>query len=113
VLIVDDEAPLVRIAEETLAQLGYDPAGFTSSQAALEAFRAEPGRWDLVLTDETMPELTGTQLVCEIRTIRPDVPIMLMSGYRGAQAAGVTGTLHKPLLGRDIAASIARALAAR
>ena len=119
VLIVDDEAALVRIAEETLAQLGYDPAGFTSSLAALEAFRADPGSYDLVLTDETMPELTGSQLAREIRKLRPDVPIMLMSGYRGAnlsaaaQAAGVTGILHKPLMSRDLAEAIASALSIR
>jgi CheY-like chemotaxis protein len=70
-----------------------------------------------VFTDETMPDLTGSQLAREIRKLRPDVPVMLMSGYRGAQlsacahAAGVDGVLHKPLLSRDIAESLARALA--
>jgi len=117
VMIVDDEAPLVRLAEETLAQLGYAPAGFHSSRAALEAFAANPDDYDMILTDETMPDLTGSQLAREIRKLRPDVPIMLMSGYRGAQlsacaqAAGANGILHKPLLSRDIAESLASALA--
>ena len=116
VLVVDDDLPLVRLAEETLAQLGYDPSGFHSSQAALDAFAADPNRYDLVLTDETMPELTGTQLAREIRKLRSDIPIMLMSGYPGAQltasaqAAGVTGVLNKPLFTRDIAESLVRAL---
>ena len=116
VMIVDDERPLVRLAEETLAQLGYDPAGFESSVAALEAFRAEPQRYDVVLTDQTMPELTGTELAQEIRRLRPEVPIVLMSGYKGpqltelAQAAGVREILHKPLISRDIAEALARAL---
>ena len=119
VMIVDDEPALVRIAEETLAQLGYDPAGFHSGAAALAAFRAEPERYDVVLTDETMPGLAGTELAVEIRKLRADVPIMLMSGHRGeqlsagARAAGVVGILYKPFLGRAIAESLARALAAR
>jgi len=119
VMIVDDEPELVRLAEETLAQLGYETAGFHSSASALEAFAADPERFDLVLTDETMPGLTGSQLAREIRRLRPDVPVMLMSGCRGAalsaaaQAAAVSGVLHKPLLSRDIAESLARALSAR
>jgi len=119
VMIVDDEPALVRLAEETLAQLGYEPSGFDSSRAALDAFAADPGRFDLVLTDETMPELTGTQLAREIRKLRPDIPIMLMSGSPGAQptagapAAGVTGLLYKPLLSRDIAESLASVLCSR
>ena len=74
VMIVDDERALVALAEETLAELGYEPVGFDSSLAALQAFRAEPKRFDLVLTDETMPELTGTELAREIRQLRPRNP---------------------------------------
>jgi len=117
VMIVDDEKPLVRLAEETLAQFGYDPAGFDSSVAALAAFRAEPDRYDIVLTDATMPELTGTDLAREIHRLRPDVPIVLMSGYQGPQltemayAVGVCEILHKPLVSRDLGRSLARARA--
>ena len=85
VLIVDDERALVAVAEETLAQLGYEPVGFDSSVAALQAFRTEPKRFDLVLTDETMPDLTGTELAREIRLLRPDISIILASGYSGLQ----------------------------
>jgi CheY-like chemotaxis protein len=119
VMIVDDELALVALAEETLAKLGYEPVGFASSLAALQAFRAEPKRFDLVLTDETMPDLTGTELACEIRQLRPEISIILMSGYGGtqlserAQAAGVNNVLRKPLIGRDIAEPVARALQAR
>ncbi len=66
-------APLVALAEEMLAELGYEPVGFDSSSAALQAFRAEPQRFDLILTDEAMPDLVGTELAREIRQIRPDV----------------------------------------
>jgi PAS domain S-box-containing protein len=116
VMIVDDERPLVALAEEIAAQLGYEPVGFDSSNAALEAFRAKPQRFDAVLTDEAMPDLTGTALACELRRLRPDMPIILMSGYGGAQLTsraaevGVTEVLRKPLHRRDLAESLARVL---
>jgi len=116
VMIVDDERSLVALAEETLAALGYEPLGFDSSVAALQAFRAEPQRFDLVLTDETMPDLSGVELVREIRRVRPELPIVMMSGYSGAQlterarAVGVAELLRKPLVRRDIAEALARAL---
>jgi signal transduction histidine kinase/CheY-like chemotaxis protein len=118
IMIVDDERPLVTLAEETLAELGYEPVGFDSSLAALQAFRAESKRFDLVLTDETMPDLTGTELAREVRKLRPDIPIILMSGYSGAllseraQAAEVIDVLRKPLVRRDIAVPVARILRA-
>jgi len=116
VMIVDDEPMLVALAEEMLAELGYEPVGFSSSNAALEAFRAEPPRFDLVLTDEAMPDLVGTELAREIRRIRPDVPIILMSGHGGvplanrASGIGVNEVLHKPLQRGDLAESFARNL---
>jgi signal transduction histidine kinase/ActR/RegA family two-component response regulator len=116
VMIVDDERSLVALAEETLAGLGYEPVGFDSSVAALQAFSAEPQRFDLVLTDEMMPDLTGTELAREIRQLRPDISIILMSGYSDmqlserAQAVGIMDVLRKPLARRDIAEPVARAL---
>jgi PAS domain S-box-containing protein len=119
VMLVDDERALVALAEETLAELGYEPVGFDSSVAALQAFRADPERFDLVLTDETMPDLTGTELAREVRHLRPDISIILMSGYSGthlserARAAGIIHVCRKPLVRRDIAEPVARALQAR
>jgi signal transduction histidine kinase len=116
VMVVDDERPLVALAEETLAELGYEAVGFDSSIAALQAFSAEPLRFDLVLTDERMPDLTGTELARQIRQLRPDISIILMSGYSDrqlsehAQAVGIIDVLHKPLVRRDIAEPVARAL---
>ena len=116
IMIVDDERALVALAEEILAGLSYEPVGFDSSLAALEAFRLEPQRFDLVLTDQTMPDLTGTELAREIRQLRPEIPILLMSGYSGSQlserahAVGVIDVLRKPLVRRDIAEPVARAL---
>jgi CheY-like chemotaxis protein/two-component sensor histidine kinase len=116
VMIVDDERPLVALAEEITAQLGYEPVGFDSSSAALEAFRAKPQRFDAVLTDEAMPDLVGTELAHEIRRLRPAIPIILMSGHAGAQLTnraaeiGVNEVLRKPLRRHDLAESLARAL---
>jgi PAS domain S-box-containing protein len=118
VMIVDDERPLLALASETLAGLGYRPVGFESSNAALQAFLAEPERFDLILTDEAMPDLVGSELAQQIRRIHPDVPIILMSGHGGAQltqnaaAVGAQEVLHKPLQSRDLAESLARVLGA-
>jgi PAS domain S-box-containing protein len=114
VMIVDDEKPLVALAEEILAELGYEPIGFSSSAAALAAFREAPQRFDIVLTDETMPELVGTALAREIRLLRPDIPIVLMSGYSGtslherARTIGIREVLRKPLQSKDIAECFGR-----
>jgi len=119
ILIVDDEKPLVALAEEMLAALGYEPIGFSSSLAALQAVREAPQRFDAVLTDETMPELIGTELAREIRQLRPDIAVVLMSGYSGAQlheraqAVGIREVLHKPLQSRDIAECFGRVLRPR
>jgi PAS domain S-box-containing protein len=116
VMIVDDEKALVAIAEEMLAELGYEPIGFTSSVAALDAFREAPQRFDIVLTDQTMPELIGTDLAREIGPLRPDVAIILMSGYSGAplderaRAVGIHEVLRKPLQSKDIAECLWRVL---
>jgi PAS domain S-box-containing protein len=116
VMIVDDERPLVALTEEMLARLGYEPVGFDSSAAALRAFQTQPQRFDVILTDEAMPELTGTDLAREIRRLRPDVPIILMSGYGGPQLTaraagnGVTEVLRKPLQSRELAGTLARVL---
>jgi CheY-like chemotaxis protein len=118
ILVIDDERPLVMLVEETLAGLGYEAVGFDSSSDAIGAFRAAPRRFDAVLTDETMPGLKGTDLAPALRALRPDIPIILMSGYAGTQLieharrAGVTEILRKPLQRRDIAESLGRILGA-
>jgi len=116
ILLVDDEEALVRLGEEMMAELGYEPVGFASSAAALQTFRATPQRFDAVLSDEAMPELTGSELAREIRRIRPDIPIVLMSGYvtpalaARARDLDISEVLAKPLVARDIARSLASAL---
>ena len=116
ILLVDDEESLVRLGEEMIAELGYEPVGFTSSRTALDTFRAEPQRFSAVLSDESMPEMTGSEMIAEIRKIRADIPIVLMSGYvtsalsSRARDTGVAEVLSKPLVSRDIARSLASAL---
>ena len=116
ILLVDDEEALVKVGEEMLAMLGYEPVGFASSTEALETFRASPQRFDAVLSDEAMPDMTGSELAKEIRKLHPDIPIVLMSGYvtpalhARAHDAGVVEVLSKPLVSRDIARSLAGVL---
>jgi PAS domain S-box-containing protein len=110
VLVVDDEEPLVRLATETLERLGYAPVAFTSSTAALAAFRADPERFDAVLTDERMPGLTGSALIREVRGIRAAIPVVLMSGYLGMESVDANVVVRKPLSTRDLATSLARLL---
>jgi CheY-like chemotaxis protein len=115
-MIIDDEPALVELAEEMLAGLGYEPVGFNSSTAALVAFRRTPERFDLVLTDQNMPRLTGTDLTRELRQVRADIPVVLMSGYAGAPlvqlaaGVGIYELLRKPLQRRDLSEALARTL---
>src|SRR3989442_857558 len=118
VLVVDDEEPLVRLATRTLEELGYEPVGFTSSVAALAAFRADPDRFDALITDERMPGMSGATLIREVRGIRHAIPIVLVSGYVGKEVArraynaGADEVLKKPLSARELATSLARVLPA-
>jgi PAS domain S-box-containing protein len=113
-LIVDDEEPLGTFAARALAELGYVPTTYTSSAAALNAFRANPDRYDALITDERMPGLSGTDLIREVRAIRPEIPIMLITGHVGAMVvrrarqAGANEVLKKPLSARELAMSVAR-----
>src|SRR5262249_22851695 len=116
VLVVDDEEALLVLAAETLEDLGYKPSSYTSGAAAVEAFRADPTRFDAVITDERMPEMTGSALIEAVRAVRSDVPAILMSGFLGggvasrAREAGADDLLKKPVLERDLANSLAHVL---
>lgn len=94
-----------------VAALGYEPIGFDDGARALAAFRADPGRFDLVLADEIMPGMTGTWLAAALHAIRPDLPILLMTGGPvESQPPDIREILRKPLLPTDIAGAIARHL---
>jgi PAS domain S-box-containing protein len=116
VLLVDDEANVLAMTAQVLSRLGYEPVSFSDSHAALAAFEAAPRSFDVVVTDDVMPGLTGTGLASVLRQQRRELPIVLVSGYSGpilaqrALAAGVSELLVKPLQSRDIAATLARVL---
>jgi len=117
VLLVDDEKPLLIMMSELLGRLGYDPAPFSDPRSALASLEAMPEAYDVVLTDEKMPGLTGTALAKAALRARPGLPVVLISGdaspaiKQDALAAGVREVLSKPLQSRELAAALARVLA--
>lgn len=119
ILFVEDEEPLASLGQIALERLGYDVTVRTSSVEALEAFRSAPQRFDLVITDYTMPNMTGAVLARELRGLRPDIPIILCTGFshamnaQKAHALGIDAFLMKPLVMRDLAVTIQRVLAQR
>ena len=116
ILFVDDEAALVQLATSTLSGLGYEVVGRTSSLEALELFRARPDSFDLVITDMTMPNMTGSELAQQLIHIRPDVSVILCTGFteemtqEKARALGVKEFIMKPIIKSQIAEAIRRAL---
>jgi PAS domain S-box-containing protein len=118
ILLVDDEQPLVEIGKQMLERLGYTVAARTSSVEALELFKAQPGRFDLVITDIVMPNMTGETLAEKLMDIRADIPVILCTGYsekftrQQASQMGVRSFLMKPLLMQDLANTVRQALAA-
>ena len=115
-MVIDDEEALVRLATETLTELGYSAVGFTSSTKAIEAFSAAPQQFDAVITDESMPGLSGSELIGKMRALRPTLPTLLVSGYLSAAVierahnAGATEVLKKPLSARELQIALERVL---
>ncbi len=116
ILYVDDEEPIASLGREMLTSLGYDVAVRLSSIDALEAFRANPRDYDLVITDMTMPNMTGARLAGEMLKIRPDLPIILTTGFseridkEEAERLGCRDFLMKPVSLGDLARAVKRAL---
>jgi len=116
ILLVDDEAALVDIGKKMLISLGYKVLAVTKSLEALELFRTRPDRFDLVITDMTMPRMTGLELAQELMLIRPDIPVILYTGFNEhitpeiAKSLGVKDFIMKPIELSQIAASIRRVL---
>ena len=103
ILLVDDDEMLASLGEELLSEIGYQVSVMTESTEALKMFTANADRFDLVITDQTMPELTGKDLILELKKIRPDIPTILCTGFSSkideVQAAelGINAFLMKPL----------------
>jgi PAS domain S-box-containing protein len=116
ILFVDDEDLLAELNSERLMSLGYEVVTTKSSRDALDIFKAEPERFDLLITDYTMPHLTGIDLAKEILTIREGIPIILCTGHSDfvspeiARKAGIREFLMKPLSKQELAEAIRRML---
>jgi PAS domain S-box-containing protein len=116
ILLVDDEAFLADMGRQILTRLGYRVEARTSSVDALEFFRAQPEEFDLVITDMTMPHLTGDRLAMEIQHIRPGTPVLLCTGYseerqrEAFKAMGIRGVIMKPVLMAQMAVAVREAL---
>jgi PAS domain S-box-containing protein len=116
VLFVDDEEAIVDMAQKTLERMGYTVTAKVNSAEALTIFQTSPQEYDVVITDQTMPQLTGMDLAREIKKNRPDLPIILCTGYseeatpEKALEAGITAYLYKPVSSRDLTQAIQKAI---
>jgi len=116
ILLVDDEPQIIGMEKQLLEKLGYRIATQTSSTEALEMFAAQPDQFDLVITDMTMPQMTGDQLARRIWEIRPGIPIILCTGYNEmmsedkATAMGIRKFILKPIDKDELAMAIRSAL---
>jgi CheY-like chemotaxis protein len=118
ILFVDDEQALIDLGRDLLGQLGYTVETRASAIDAIQAFRANPQKYDLVVSDMTMPRMTGEEMTRHIKAIRPDIPIILCSGFsdriraQATDALGVSAVLMKPVTYADLAHAVRQALGA-
>jgi CheY-like chemotaxis protein len=114
--VLDDEEQLATLVKIILERLGYDVEASTDPVKALELIVADPHRFDLVITDMTMPHITGDHLAMALLKIRPEMPIILCTGYNErideekAKAVGIRAYLEKPLDRKRLAATVRQAL---
>jgi CheY-like chemotaxis protein len=116
ILFIDDELSIVEIGKRILESLGYKVVTSTSSIEVLELFQKNPDQFDLVITDMTMPFMTGDELATELMQIRPDIPVIMCTGYsekiteEKALSLGIRAYLGKPLFKSEIAETVRRVL---
>ncbi|NIM17090.1 MAG: response regulator [Candidatus Aminicenantes bacterium] len=116
ILLVDDESALTQVGKQILERLGYEVEGKSNSLEALEVFRNEPDRFHLIISDVTMPQMTGIQLAIEAKRIRPRVPFILCSGFSTAitkeeiKSIGVNDFVMKPIIKGELARVVRRVL---
>jgi len=116
ILYIDDEPALANLAEKMLSKLGYDVTTLTSSLEALNIFKSRADKFDLVITDMTMPGMTGDTLAQKLMEIRPDIPVILCTGYsehvsgEGAKKIGIRKFVMKPLEMKVLAKAIRKVL---
>lgn len=116
ILLVDDEIPIIRWTRKVLVKLGYDVVGLTDSLEALEQFKQEPQGVDLVLTDMTMPRMSGLELSKRITEIRPELPVILFTGFSNTltpdamKESRVHSLIMKPIIAGELARMVRKAL---
>lgn len=116
ILLIDDQQLVLEMVDDRLSDLGYHVTSIQQSTDALETFRVHPEQFDLVVTDQSMPQLTGAELTEALIEIRPDIPIILISGFSDtinherAQAIGTRAFLQKPLADHQLELAIRRIL---
>jgi CheY-like chemotaxis protein len=116
ILFIDDEEILAEMGQTMLERLGYRVTVRRNSIEALNTFQNQPDQFDLVITDQTMPGMTGSDLARRMLQIRPDMPIILCTGYSSliseekARGLGIKGFAMKPLAKKDIAAIIRKVI---
>ncbi len=116
VLFIDDEQVLVEVGSKILETLGYHVTTKNSSAEALALFRSKPDNFDLVITDQTMPNMTGDELARELILLRPDIPVIICTGFstkmneEKACEMGIKAFVMKPLLMHDMAKTIRKVL---
>ena len=117
ILFVDDEKEILNVGSQMLSRLGYEVITKSNSVEGLDMFKAQPERFDLVITDMTMPNLTGDRLASELMKVRPDIPIILCTGYSTtidevmAQKIGIREYAMKPLSTKNLAELVHNLLA--
>ncbi len=116
ILMVDDELSIINMGKQILERLGYTVTSCCDAQEALALFETSPQAFDLVITDLTMPKMTGDQLARKMVAIKPDLPLILCTGYSNqrthyrAAGFGVNAIIYKPLIKRELAETIRRLL---
>ncbi len=115
ILLVDDEKALLDIGRDFLERLGYRVETRASSIDAIKAFAINPGKYDLVISDMNLPKMTGDEMIRQMKAIRPDLPVILCSGFSErihvhAESLGVKKVLMKPVIFRDLAQSVREVL---
>jgi CheY-like chemotaxis protein len=116
ILLIDDEQQIIDIERQILERLGYTVTSKTDSQEALEEFAAQPDHFDLVITDMTMPKMTGDQLAQRMMDIKPQIPVILCTGFNEAiseekaLAMGIDKFVMKPVVKDELASTIRKVL---
>jgi len=116
ILLVDDEATVIKLEQQMLERLGYQVTSCNSSLEAIEVFHSNPDAFDIIITDMTMPNMTGDQVAKNILSIKPDTPIIIITGFserinkEKAETIGIKGFLMKPVLISDMAQMVRNVL---